>query len=278
MTVRLGQLLLGLVLVVGLATPARAQSVNYPTQEDTHVNDFADLLSADEETELRQTLIDLQSDQGIELVIVTIDSFRDYRASSIESFAMGLFNRWAIDDVQTNDGVLFLTAVNDRQMRIELGANYSDAMNAWMDVVLDETVSPAYRNNRYEQGILDGTAEIIRRVTNPQLNAIAPTARPSTTFPTTSSQSAADEGSGDAGFIIVIVLLFGGVVLLNWVLHQAGFSSGSSDDNDDSEWSGSRSSSWSSSNRSSGSSNSSSSSSRRSGGGSSRGGGASGKW
>ena len=155
-------------LLAAAALPALAQS-GYPTRADNHVNDFSGVLTAEDEAQLRNTLQSLQSERGIEGVVVTIDAVGDYGTGdeSIESFATNLFNRWAIDDSETNDGFLILVAVRDRRVRIELGRAYGQRYNDAMQRVIDEEMLPAFRDGAYAAGILAGTDATIDALTDP---------------------------------------------------------------------------------------------------------------
>ncbi|MDX2137350.1 MAG: TPM domain-containing protein [Chloroflexota bacterium] len=287
------------ILVLMCGGIAAAQTT-YPLQQDPYINDFADLLGTDREARLREMLVTLERDHGVTLVVVTIERMADYSTSSltIESFATGLFNRWAIDDAESNDGILFLTSVGDRRVRIEVGAGYGTSLDDRVDDVIDEIITPAYRREDYAGGIEQGVIGIIRTVT-----VQAPTA-------VTSTAPESDSSSSILVPLLIGVLVVGGLIwFASRVMGSAhtpfnlpegggepggemgdvrtpGFwgdgegeriNSGSYENDDeerDSRWSSRRRNSWSSgsSRRSSGGGRSS----RR--GGSSRGGGASGSW
>ena len=160
-------LLISLAIVAAAALPALAQS-GYPTRAGAHVNDFADVLTAEDEAELRNTLQSLQSERGIEGVVVTVDAVADYgTGDDVESFAANLFNRWAIDDRETNDGFLILVAVQDRRVRIELGRAYGRRYDDAMQRVIDEEMLPAFREGAYGAGILAGTDATVAALTDP---------------------------------------------------------------------------------------------------------------
>ena len=160
-------LLISLGVMAAAALPALAQS-GYPTRTDTHVNDFAGVLTAEDEAQLRNTLQSLQSERGIEGVVVTVDAIADYgTGDDVESFATNLFNRWAIDDRETNDGFLILVAVQDRRVRIELGRAYGRRYDDAMRRVIDEEMLPAFRDGAYAAGMLAGTDATIAALTDP---------------------------------------------------------------------------------------------------------------
>ena len=148
--------------------PAVAQS-GYPPRAETHVNDFANVLASEDEAELRTMLQSLQEERGIEGVVVTIEAIAAYETGddSIESFATNLFNRWGIDDRETNDGFLILVATRDRRVRIELGRAYGQRYNDAMQRVIDEEMLPAFRDGAYGAGILAGTEATIAALTDP---------------------------------------------------------------------------------------------------------------
>ena len=172
MKAKLTLLLIWLIGLISLTTlvarPALAQS-GYPSRADTFVNDFAEVLTPEDEAQLRQTLQSLQAEQGIGGVVVTINAIADYGTGdeSIESFATALFNRWAIDDRETNDGFLILVAVEDREVRIELGRAYGQRYNDALQRVVDEEMLPAFRDGAYNAGILAGTDATIAALTDP---------------------------------------------------------------------------------------------------------------
>jgi uncharacterized protein len=168
-------LVLGVLLLAFITGAATAQG-GYPTQRDPYINDYADLLNDEQEARISAMLTALQDADGIELVVVTVDSYTDYttRATTFERFATGLFNAWGIDDAASNDGILFLTAVDDRRVRIEVGDGYGVGLDDRVDDVIDETITPAYRRGDYAGGIEEGVIDIMRVVTGGTPAAAAP--------------------------------------------------------------------------------------------------------
>lgn len=157
-----------LIFTALLAMPVIAQS-GYPARQDAHVNDYAALLTAEEEAELSSMLQSVQTESGIEGVVVTVNSIAAYGTGdeSIESFATNLFNRWGIDDEETNDGFLILVTAADRDVRIELGHAYGRRYDEAMQRVIDEEMLPAFREENYSDGILASTEATIAALTDP---------------------------------------------------------------------------------------------------------------
>jgi len=272
--------LLLVTFVLLAAVPAFAQS-GYPSRADSQINDDADLLDTETTTALRWLLTDFRT-QGVEMVVVTIGSVSDYDTGdeTIESFATNLFNTWGIGDAGENDGILLLVAVDDREVRLEVGAGYDDAMNARMDDVLDENILPAFRDERYGDGIYNGVRAVIGTVTGTTPSSARNSA------PIAPQPVRTPSRNNDTGFPFVAFCGLG-IVLISaaWsfyrryiLMEDEGYVDDGSGSYGTDGGTSYRRSSFASSRRSSFSSSRPSSSSRSSGGGRSRGGGASGKW
>lgn len=186
-----------------IAGTALAQS-GYPPRTNQYVNDYAGVITADDEATLRSMLQSLQGEAGVDATVITIGSIDDYntRDTSIESFGTGLFNTWAIDDAETNDGVLLVVAVEDRDVRIELGRAYGRRYDSAMQDVIDDHVLPYFREEQYSEGIVEGTDAMIQVVTGEPPAASSPLGRIREWF-----GSLADRASNNPIIVGVLALL-----------------------------------------------------------------------
>ena len=75
-----------------------------------YVNDYAGMLSPEEQTTLESTLTDFHAKYGGEVVVATIN---DLGGDAIENYANKLFREWGIGEKDKNNGVLLLIAKND---------------------------------------------------------------------------------------------------------------------------------------------------------------------
>ncbi len=157
---------LGIVLVF-LLTSAVVNAQTYPSQTDPYINDFANLLTPQTEPVLRGLLETFKAEHGVDMVVVTINRVGQYNTgdSTIESFATRLFNTWGIGSAATNRGILLLVAVDDRKVRLEVGRGYDSSYDQKAQVVIDEHILPAFRNNDYNGGIENGVRAAIHMVT-----------------------------------------------------------------------------------------------------------------
>jgi uncharacterized protein len=192
--------------------PSGSLAGEYPKAADIYVNDYAKLLTPEDAAGIRTMFTRLRSDWGIEAVVLTISSFRKYETqdATLEEFATNLFNAWGIGDKEKNNGVLILVAVNDRKMRIELGAGYPKSMDWKMKAVIDEFMLPQFKRNNYSRGIYQGVREMIAALTGQEPEDSRPliTKMRSTV---SALPSEAQYGGGIAGGLLSLLgLIFGG--------------------------------------------------------------------
>lgn len=152
-----------LALALLIAGPVAAQT--YPDPSATTVNDFANLLPPESEAELVAQLEALQKDTGVVLTVVTLSRKEMFAPDqSVEDFAKGLFEQWKIGNAEKNDGVLFLVLHADREMRIELGKGYGYDWQVATQIVLNRSVIPAFKEERYNDGIRAGVTDTIELI------------------------------------------------------------------------------------------------------------------
>lgn len=157
-----------LALALFFASPIAAQT--YPDPESTTVNDFAGLLSDESEALIKTELEALHSETGVVMTVVTLSRKETFAPDqSAEEFARGLFDQWQIGDAARNDGVLFLVLHADREVRIQLGAAYGRDWQLATIIVLGRSILPAFRQDRFEEGIRAGVSDTIANIIKPHL-------------------------------------------------------------------------------------------------------------
>lgn len=131
-------------------------------QPDGLVTDTAGVLPDGEERRLEALLADLRRQTGSEVAVVTIPSLE---GSVIETYAVELFEAWGIGQKGKDNGLLFLTAVDDRAVRIEVGYGLEGTVpDALAGRVLNEVVLPAYRAGDMPRGVLLGGVTLAQLV------------------------------------------------------------------------------------------------------------------
>jgi hypothetical protein len=176
--------LLTLTLIASAASPALAV---YPQARDNFVNDFADVLSPGEEQRLRGPLVRLREEHGIEAVVVTVPSYRAYGTgdASIESFATGLFNTWGVGHRDRDDGALVVLAVEDHEVRIEVGEGWSRAYDDRFARIISECMIPRFKSGDLAGGLQAGVEALERELvaSHPVEDLRAETSSPTRSVP-----------------------------------------------------------------------------------------------
>ena len=187
-----------LLLLTNLSFVGQAQST-YPPFLDPHVNDYAEVLDANDAATLRSLLGEFQTETGVQAVVLTVNSVQDYGTgdSTIESFATNLFNTWGIGDRTRNDGILMLVAVGDREMRIELGMGYDSSYDAVAQSIIDQQMLPYFRDGNYGQGIVAGANAVVSQF-NPATPAPA-SAPPANSYGGSNPAPAVETPASDYG-------------------------------------------------------------------------------
>jgi uncharacterized protein len=203
--------LLASVLLV--SSPARAQG-GFPEWNGRAVQDEAGILTTTQEDSLRTLLAPARS-RGVDVRVVTIRSMANYpvQATSIDTFAHGLFDAWRVGDRPERDGVLLLVATEDRQMRIQLGDGLPAALDGEARQVVADSIVPYFREGMRPRGILRGTAAIAEWFTPEWAARHASTpvaAQPAYTPPPSYSPSSG--GAGDAASVAYILFGIGALV------------------------------------------------------------------
>ncbi|SIN96733.1 TPM domain-containing protein [Vannielia litorea] len=163
---RPAQFLLAVLALTFLPASARAQS--YPDLPSSYLLDDAGVLSDAQEADLAEALREMKADTGVEMAVVTVMSTADYGGfDSLESFVTGLFNSWSLGDEARGDGILVFLARADREVRIELGTGLQGSYDNEAARIIDEVMLPAFREDRYGDGVVEGSKAAITRIATP---------------------------------------------------------------------------------------------------------------
>src|SRR3989344_560089 len=152
---RMLKLLSGVFLLIPFVVFAY-QNPGIPTG---FVNDFAEMLTAEQRQSLEKKINDFEKTTGNELSVVTVSGLG---GDTIENFAVKLFEDWGIGKKNKDNGVLLLIARDERQFRIEVGYGLegalTDARSFW---ITQNILRPAFQKGDYYGGISDGVGSII---------------------------------------------------------------------------------------------------------------------
>ena len=98
------------ILMVLLLNPIQAKAAIPEATDGFFVNDFAEVLLDETETEIKNKNYDLEEKSGAQIVVVTVDSAD---GESYEEYAINLFNKWGIGSSKLNNGFLLVLFIED---------------------------------------------------------------------------------------------------------------------------------------------------------------------
>lgn len=151
-------LLASLLLVLGLAAGAEA-AVNPPPLTG-RVVDAAGVLPAEKVREIEAMLAAHEAKTTEQVVVATVPSLD---GNDIETYANETFRIWKLGQKDKNNGVLFLIAPNEREMRIEVGYGLEGTLtDAISSQIIRNIVTPYFKAGNLPGGVAAGTEAILK--------------------------------------------------------------------------------------------------------------------
>ena len=109
------------------------------------MNDFAAVMGA-QTAALETLLIELEQKTGAQVAIVTLPSLDGGEPAD---FAVRLFERWGIGQAGQGNGLLILTAIEDRAVRIEVGYGLEPIIpDGLAGRIMDERIIPFFSEEK----------------------------------------------------------------------------------------------------------------------------------
>jgi uncharacterized protein len=150
------------LFVLALAwSVAAAADVAVP-QLTGRVVDQTGTLSSSDIAALTQKLRDFETRKGSQIAVLIVPTTQP---ETIEQFSIRVAEAWKIGRKKVDDGAILLVAKNDRHLRIEVGYGLEGALT---DItsrrIIDEVITPKFRDGDFAGGISAGVDRIIRIV------------------------------------------------------------------------------------------------------------------
>lgn len=160
-------LLSSLSLLPGLLPSPWAQAYGQEQEQEVElpsprgfVSDYAEIIDEATESSLNALLKELQEKTTAEVAVLTVKSTKP-----LDPFTYGLevFERWGLGHPEKDNGLLFLVAVEDRQVRVITGYGLEGLLpDGRLGRLLDEQVIPYFKVDDYSGGISSGVRAIAR--------------------------------------------------------------------------------------------------------------------
>jgi uncharacterized protein len=157
--------LMGLLLLFVTFNAIHLSAQELPPQSNPPrlVNDYAQVLTNEEEQQLETKLVAFNDSTSTQIAIVLISSTGEY---PVDDYAIALFRNWGIGQKGKDNGVLILAAMQDRRMTIITGYGVEGALpDAICKRIIELTLKPAFKAQQYFNGLDEATTEIMLRTT-----------------------------------------------------------------------------------------------------------------
>ncbi|MCA9376924.1 TPM domain-containing protein [Candidatus Nomurabacteria bacterium] len=124
------------------------------------VNDYENIISNDEELEAKLNAYEKETTN--EITVVTVP---DFQGTTIEDYAVKLFEAWGIGKEDRDNGILILVSASERQSRIEIGYGLEGALtDAESGRIQDNAMIPSFKEDDYTTGINNGVDAVIEAI------------------------------------------------------------------------------------------------------------------
>jgi uncharacterized protein len=129
-------------------------------------------LSSGDIASLQQTLKNLELRKGSQIAVLIVPTTAP---ETIEQYSIRVAEAWKIGRKKIDDGALLVVAKDDRKLRIEVGYGLEGALtDATSKRIIDEIITPRFRNGDFAGGISAGVDRIIGVVDGEKLPAPQP--------------------------------------------------------------------------------------------------------
>lgn len=151
-----------LLLALLLQTSVFAEDLQPIPRLTGHVVDTTGLLDADQQSAIENKLDRLERIHGSQVVVLIVPTVKP---EDISSYANRVGNTWKIGRKNVGDGVLFVVAFKDRQMRIEVAKTLEGAIpDLAAKQIITNAVTPRFKAGDYAGGILAGVDQLAARI------------------------------------------------------------------------------------------------------------------
>lgn len=138
---------------------SNAWAAEFPSRPQSYVSDFAKILDASTQARINNFAKELEVKTTAQVAVVTVPTTSP---EPIENYAVKFFEQWGIGQKGKDNGVLLLVAVNDRQVRIEVGYGLEGALtDAMSRSIIERYIVPEFKSGQYSLGVLKGATAII---------------------------------------------------------------------------------------------------------------------
>ncbi|GHU71694.1 hypothetical protein FACS1894184_18820 [Clostridia bacterium] len=150
-----GSIGLVILLVVGVVgvfgVPALADIPSGPNDAyQIYVNDFSNTIKSADAKAMQDIGKLLEEKTGAQVAAVTVSGLD---GMTMDTYAVRLFEKWGLGQIDKDNGVLWLLAVSDREYRVEVGKGLQDTLTSSRLERVTDAALPYFRDGDYSRGM-----------------------------------------------------------------------------------------------------------------------------
>lgn len=181
-----------------------ALAVDFPTPTG-YVNDLYGVMSEAQKTDFEQDLQAYETETGTEIAYLIIGTTE---GMEIADYAVAVGNEWGVGKESADNGILVVTAVDDREFWIATGSQAEGYLtDATSGNIFRNTVKPYFKDGKYYEGLVASFNDIKKTLNGETIGNI-------------SNETATSEDSG-FGVTVLLFMFFGGITWLGAVLGRS---------------------------------------------------------
>ena len=120
----------------------------------TSVYDYANVLSADEKTQLEEKLVRYSDSTSTQIVVITIESLK---GEDVSQLATKWAHTWGLGQAKEDNGVIILVAKDERKIAINPGYGLEDRLTAGIGgEIIRNIIIPEFKAGSYYNGLDKG--------------------------------------------------------------------------------------------------------------------------
>lgn len=155
------------ILLLAIAA-AFAQQLAVPAQDGHFIHDNAGVLSQQDKAML-EYLVKAEDDSTSNQIAVLI--IPSLEGDDIDSYSLRVAKEWKLGNEKKDNGVLWLIAIKERRMRIEVGRGLEGVLTDAQSSRIDRNrVAPYFRQGDYSTGVKEGVVAIIQTIKGEYVN------------------------------------------------------------------------------------------------------------
>jgi uncharacterized protein len=139
-----------------------------PPQGGYMIHDEANVLSSQDKAMLEYLVKAEEDSTSNQIAVLIVPSLDD---DDIDSYSIRVANEWKLGDEKKDNGVLWVIAIKERQMRIEVGRGLEGVLTDAQSSRIDRNqVAPYFRQGDYAAGVKAGVVAIIQTIKGEYVN------------------------------------------------------------------------------------------------------------